>query len=81
MRSIPPGGIVGLMFENTYSVSGMTCDHCVSAVTGELTKIPGVQNVVVNLADQKVTVTSSAPVELVQVRAAIDEAGYELSTN
>lgn len=62
----------------TYTVSGMTCGHCVEAVTGELTKVPGVREVSIDLPTGAVTVTSDTPLPLDDVRAAVDEAGYEL---
>ncbi|HET8681628.1 MAG TPA: heavy-metal-associated domain-containing protein [Micromonosporaceae bacterium] len=65
--------------QTTYTVSGMTCGHCVQAVTGELTKLPGVQDVAVDLPTGAVTVTSEGPLPLDDVRAAVDEAGYELA--
>jgi copper chaperone len=61
----------------TYRVSGMTCDHCVRAVTEEVGKLPGVANVEVDLASGTVTVSSDAPLDEGDVRAAVDEAGYE----
>ena len=64
----------------TYDVMGMTCGHCVSAVSGELAKLPGVGDVAVDLDTGKVTVTSREPLEVEAVRAAVDEAGYELVT-
>jgi len=64
--------------QHTYTVTGMTCGHCVQAVTGELTKLPGVQEVQVDLATGAVTVTSQAPLSVDDVRSAVDEAGYEL---
>jgi len=64
--------------QHTYTVTGMTCGHCVQAVTGELTKLPGVQDVQVDLATGAVTVTSEAPLSVDDVRSAVDEAGYEL---
>ncbi|HEX5200178.1 heavy-metal-associated domain-containing protein [Paractinoplanes rhizophilus] len=64
---------------STYTVTGMTCSHCVQAVTGELTALPGVADVQVDLASGAVTVTSEAPLADEDVRAAIDEAGYELA--
>jgi len=67
------------MSEQTYNVTGMTCDHCVSAVTGELRKLPGVSDVQVDLTRGTATVTSSAPLDLADVASAIDEAGYELA--
>ena len=62
----------------TYSVSGMTCDHCVRAVTTDLVLVPGVRSVDVDLAEGAVTVTSDGPLDLDVVREAVDEAGYSL---
>ena len=62
----------------TYRVSGMTCDHCVRAVTTELVLLPGVRSVDVDLAEGAVTVTSDGPLDLEHVREAVDEAGYAL---
>ena len=59
-------------------VSGMTCGHCVRAVTEELQKIAGVQDVSVDLESGKVLVTSDALLDHDELKAAIDEAGYEL---
>lgn len=64
---------------NTYTVTGMTCAHCVQAVTGELSALPGVDDVQIDLASGAVTVTSEAPLTEDAVRAAVDEAGYELA--
>jgi copper chaperone CopZ len=64
---------------NTYTVTGMTCSHCVQAVTGELSALPGVGDVRIDLASGAVTVTSEAPLAHNDVRAAVDEAGYELA--
>ncbi|MGC4852499.1 heavy-metal-associated domain-containing protein [Micromonospora sp. DT4] len=61
-----------------YAVTGMTCAHCVSAVTDELSALPGVRQVKVDLATGTATVTSAAPLPDDSVRAAVDEAGYEL---
>jgi copper chaperone CopZ len=63
----------------TYTVTGMTCGHCVSAVTGELTSLKGVDDVQIDLGSGVVTVTSEAPLDAAEVRAAVDEAGYELA--
>lgn len=65
---------------NTYSVTGMTCEHCVSAVTGEVGSLPGVRSVSVDLVaggTSTVRITSDSPLEPDAVRAAVDEAGYE----
>jgi copper chaperone len=62
----------------TYTVTGMTCGHCVNAVSAEVGKLPGVSDVAVDLAAGTVTVTSEAPLDSQAVRAAVDEAGYAL---
>lgn len=64
---------------STYTVTGMTCGHCVQAVTGELSALPGVADVQVDLASGAVTVTSESALADGAVRAAVDEAGYELA--
>jgi copper ion binding protein len=63
----------------TYTVNGMTCDHCVNAVTTELGALPGVHEVKVELPTGAVTVVSDGPLPLDEVRTAVDEAGYELA--
>ena len=63
---------------STYTVTGMTCAHCVNAVTGELSELDGVQDVQVDLGTGKVTVTSAAPLSGDEVRDAVTEAGYQL---
>ena len=67
------------MTTSTYTVSGMTCGHCVASVTEEVSEIAGVQNVDVDLATGAVTVTSTEPLEDDAVRAAVEEAGYALT--
>jgi len=62
----------------TYAVTGMTCAHCVHAVTEEVTTIPGVTDVQVDLESGALTIISAAPVDESAVRAAVDEAGYAL---
>ena len=62
----------------TYQVTGMTCDHCVRAVTTDLVLLEGVRSVDVDLAQGAVTVTSDGPLDREEVREAIDEAGYAL---
>ncbi|MFI7247996.1 heavy-metal-associated domain-containing protein [Micromonospora chalcea] len=64
--------------ESTYQVSGMTCGHCVNSVSTELSALPGVTDVQVDLATGRVTVTSQNPLDTDAVRAAVDEAGYDL---
>lgn len=63
----------------TYQVSGMTCDHCVAAVTEEVRTLPGVRDVAVDLASGDVTVVSETPLDAGAVAAAVDEAGYQLA--
>jgi copper chaperone len=63
----------------SYTVTGMTCSHCVSAVTEEVSGLPGVTDVQVDLASGGLTVTSDAPVDDDAVRAAVEEAGYEVA--
>ncbi len=70
------------MSTQTFSVVGMTCDHCVAAVTEEVGRVPGVRGVTVELvpgAVSTVTITSDLPVGEDDIRAAIDEAGYDLA--
>jgi copper chaperone len=67
------------MSENTFTVTGMTCGHCVASVTEEVQEIPGVDNVDVVLETGAVTVTSSQPLDDDAVRAAVEEAGYQLA--
>jgi copper chaperone len=64
----------------TYTVVGMTCEHCVNAVTEEVSQLPGVHGVQIDLASGAVTVTSDSPLDQKAVAAAVDEAGYELAT-
>ncbi|MFL6024818.1 MAG: heavy-metal-associated domain-containing protein [Marmoricola sp.] len=63
----------------TYTVTGMTCGHCVASVTEEISELPGVSAVDVVLETGTVTVTSAEPLEESAVRAAVEEAGYQLS--
>ena len=63
---------------STYTVEGMTCGHCVASVTEEVTQIPGVSDVAVDLESGAVTVTSDAELDTEAVRAAVTEAGFEL---
>jgi len=63
----------------TYTVTGMTCGHCVQAVTDELTALEGVQQVDVDLTSGAVTVVSDTPLTEEAVAAAVDEAGYALA--
>jgi copper ion binding protein len=62
----------------TYTVSGMTCEHCVASVTEELSELTGVSNVDVELTNGAVTVTSDRELGADEVRGAVTEAGYQL---
>lgn len=67
---------------STWQVDGMTCDHCVGAVTAELTDLPAVTDVAVQLVaggTSTVTLTSETPLDREEVAAAVDEAGYALA--
>ncbi|MCE4262933.1 MULTISPECIES: heavy-metal-associated domain-containing protein [Rhodococcus] len=59
-----------------YTVSGMTCGHCVGSVKEEIGNIAGVTAVDVDLASGRVSVTSDTPVSATDIAAAVDEAGY-----
>jgi copper chaperone CopZ len=61
-----------------YAVSGMSCGHCEKAIGEELAALPGVTAVTAEAASGRVSVSSSSPLDEEAVRAAIDEAGYEL---
>ena len=60
---------------STYTVTGMTCGHCVASVTEEVQEVPGVGSVDVVLETGAVTITSAEPA----VRAAVEAAGYQLA--
>jgi len=70
--SVPP-------FTQTFQVTGMTCDHCVRAVTAEVGQIDGVTAVTVDLPTGQVSVGSDQPIDYAAVAAAVDEAGYTLA--
>jgi copper chaperone len=62
----------------TFTVTGMTCGHCVAAVTEEVSRIDNVTSVEIDLPTGAVTVHSTGPVDPVAFAAAVDEAGYEV---
>jgi copper chaperone CopZ len=66
------------MTTTVYEVQGMTCEHCVRAVSGEVAKLDAVEGVEIDLASGLGTVTRTVPIGADQVAAAVDEAGYEL---
>ncbi|KPI29012.1 heavy-metal-associated domain-containing protein [Streptomyces sp. NPDC048253] len=61
-----------------YKVSGMSCGHCEGAVSGELSELAGVTSVKAVASTGEVTVVSAAALDEEAVRAAVDEAGFEL---
>ena len=62
----------------TYSVPGMSCEHCRTAITAEVSELAGVESVEIDLEDKLVVVRGDA-VDDAAVRAAIDEAGYDVA--
>ena len=64
----------------TYTVHGMTCDHCAASVNEEVSELAGVDRVEVDLASGRLEVTGSA-ISDEEVRAAVEEAGYELASD
>lgn len=63
----------------TVTVTGMTCGHCASSVREELSRIPGVKAVDVDLASGQVSIVSDGPVDADAIKHAVDEAGYQLA--
>lgn len=63
----------------TFTVNGMTCGHCVTAVTQEVSKLANVHAVDIDLTTGAVTVRSDGPVDPDAFAAAVDEAGYEVT--
>ena len=68
------------MSTETYTVPGMTCDHCSRAVSAEVSAVAGVTAVDVDLATGTVTVTSEQRVSTDEIREAVEEAGYTLAS-
>ena len=68
------------MSSQTFTVTGMTCEHCVHAVTGEFSSLPGVTAVAVDLTSGAVTVHSERAITSAEAATAADEAGYELAS-
>ncbi len=66
------------MSTSTYTVVGMTCEHCVASVTEEVGEIGSVRDVQVDLSTGALTVTSDGDVDDLAVRAAVEEAGYQV---
>jgi copper chaperone len=66
------------MSEIRYSVPDISCGHCVSAISGEVGRVAGVQNVAVDV-DAKVVTVRGEGLNDAALRAAIDEAGYDIT--
>jgi copper chaperone len=68
------------MTETTFKVPDVSCEHCITAIKGELTQIDGVDSVVVDIASKLVTVHHNGKVTDQQLVAGLDEAGYEIAS-
>jgi copper chaperone CopZ len=66
------------MSSSTYTVKGMTCDHCAGSVTAEITKIAGVTDVSVDVKAGRLTIVSDEPLPAASVEEAVEEAGYSV---
>jgi copper chaperone len=80
--TVKENDVTASTYEQSYPVTGMTCGHCVASVTEELEELAGVQEVSVDLVaggTSTVTVTSDQPLADDAVKAAVAEAGYQLS--
>lgn len=64
----------------TYDVAGMTCAGCASSVSRSIGKLDSVTSVDVDVATGTVAVHATSPLEVDQVRAAVEDAGYQLAT-
>ena len=75
MLSSTPRTFIG---STTFTVAGMTCGHCQSAVTEQISAVDGVETVSVDLTTGTVTVTADRAVDRADIAAAVDEAGYSV---
>ncbi|MBN1882570.1 MAG: heavy-metal-associated domain-containing protein [Deltaproteobacteria bacterium] len=64
----------------TIKIKGMSCQHCVKAVTGALTNIDGIKNISVSLQNGEAVFDEVGPVDYDEVRRNIEDAGYELES-
>jgi len=67
------------MSTTTVTVTGMSCGHCATSVREEITEIPGVRAVDVDLASGAVTIDSDTVVETAAIKTAVEDAGYQLA--
>lgn len=68
------------MSETVYTVTGMSCGHCADAVTRAISGLTGVEHVRVDVDCGNVSVRSADPLRIESVRAAVDDAGYQLAS-
>lgn len=66
------------MVTTTITVEGMTCEHCVNAVKGEISQLPGVSDLSIELDSGLVTIKSESDLDSAALAAAVDEAGYAI---
>ena len=64
----------------TVTVTGMSCGHCAASVREEITEIPGVRAVEVDVTSGMVTIDSDSVVEPSAIRSAVEDAGYQLAS-
>ena len=69
------------MTSSNFTVVGMMCNSCAMTVTEEVTQVPGVQDVSVELATGRLTVSSGSTLDPALIKAAVEEAGYRLATS
>lgn len=69
------------MINSNFTVVGMTCNSCAMTVSEEVTQVPGVQDVAVELATGRLTVTSDADLDPALVKSAVEDAGYRLAAS
>lgn len=69
------------MTNSYFTVVGMTCNSCAMTVTEEVTQVAGVQDVAVELATGRLTVTSDSNLDPALIKVAVEEAGYRLTAN
>lgn len=68
------------MVTSTITVAGMTCSGCAKSVRAELQAVPGVVDVDIDLSNGTVTINSASAVDDEAVKAAVEEAGYQLAS-
>jgi copper chaperone len=68
------------MSTTTVTVTGMSCGHCATSIREEITEIPGVRAVDVDLAGGSVTISHDSVVETAAIRTAVENAGYQLAS-